>query len=321
MNFQIDAPWWGGRFTVPCKVSQYLKLSSEVQLKVLLYIFSEGASEVNTSIVAEALSVSEDAVEESIIYWHSLGIFTIKGKQVADLTKAAEPVSLDVLTLHNTKEDKTIVAIPAREISQTDTLVEQVEKTLKRKLKAYEKSSLLDLHQGYRFPVTSLVMLCEYCYSIGKDRFLHIESLAKEWHRNGIVEVKDIEPEIKRLLDYNAYETKVKNSLGFSSRTSRSQETFFRKWHELSLPIELIEHAAEISIDKTKKHDVSLEYMNSILLSWNRNGIQTVEQVKSRNMRNTRDKNKSREGNKREKAGSKYADRHRERLLKLLGED
>lgn len=338
MVMRIDIPRWGGYFSIPISVAEkYLKLSSAEQLKVLLFIMSKGEPTVDCSFVADALSISDDAVEEALQYWHSLGVLTIEGSKAADVTKPAENTSAKTTVKPAKSDDKKRVVIKYRptdieKLAQNDseirTLFEQVQKTLCRTINANEQASLINFYEYYGFPVATIIMLCEYCHSDGKDNFKYIESVAKDWHENGIIEPKDAELEIIRLTEYYTFEAEIKRALGLSSKTTKSQKSYFEKWQKLSFPVDLVDYAGEISIDKTKEHTVSFEYMDSVLSSWNENGIVTVAQAQKESVEKATEtkktasaKKSTKTSEKREKAGSKYADRDRERLLKLLGEE
>lgn len=338
MVMKINIPRWGGYFSIPISVAEkYLKLSSAEQLKVLLFVLSKGEFNIDCSYVADALSVSDDAVEEALQYWHSLGVLTIEGSTAADVTKPAEITCAKPTVSAAKVDDKKRVVIKyrpsdieklAKNDSEIRTLFEQVQKTLCRTINASEQASLINFYEYYGFPVATIIMLCEYCHSDGKDNFKYIESVAKDWHQNGIIEPKDAELEIIRLTEYYTYEAEIKRALGLTSKTTKSQKSYFEKWRKLSFPVDLVDYAGEISIDKTKEHTVSFEYMDTVLTSWNENGIVTVAQAQKDSSDKSAGAKKTASGkkptkttDKREKAGSKYADRDRERLLKLLGEE
>ncbi len=335
MVMTIDIPRWGGFFNVPISVAEkYLKLSSAEQLKVLLFVLSNGTPNIDCSYVADALSMSDEAVEDALHYWHSVGVITIEGCTATVITRQTETVEKPIVESSTNQPEKKRAVIKyrptdieklAKSDSEISTLFEQIQKTLCRTIKDNEQMSLINLHGFFGFPVSTIIMLCEYCHSIGKDQFAYIEKVAKDWYENGIIEPKDAEPEIKRLSEYHSYESELKRLLGLPARTTKSQKEYFEKWHRLNFSVELVDYAGELSIDNTSKHAISFEYMDSILTRWNESSIKTVAQAKKDSDKWHEENDKPRSNKKpsaasgeRKKAGSKLADIHRERIMKLL---
>ena len=67
MSYKIDFGVWGSVFAVPTSVvDKGLKLASEAQLKVLLYILRSSGVTLTDESVAEALSLHPEDVRDAI---------------------------------------------------------------------------------------------------------------------------------------------------------------------------------------------------------------------------------------------------------------
>ena len=81
MNYFINPGALSAVFTVPCKaVDSGLKLASEAQIKVLLYVMRNLAEGIDAGNTAAALGMTESGVEDCLLYWSQAGIFGAAGK-------------------------------------------------------------------------------------------------------------------------------------------------------------------------------------------------------------------------------------------------
>ena len=90
MSYKIDLGMWGSVFAVPTAVvDKGLKLASEAQLKVLLYILRNSDSQITDESVAEALGLHSDDVRDGIFAY-------VTGRDVKD---KGEEFTIENLTL------------------------------------------------------------------------------------------------------------------------------------------------------------------------------------------------------------------------------
>ena len=67
MKYAINPQMYGAMFAVPCAIAeQYIRLSSELQLKVLLLFLHRGPSEQIENTIAETLRVQPADVEDAL---------------------------------------------------------------------------------------------------------------------------------------------------------------------------------------------------------------------------------------------------------------
>ena len=285
MKYTIDINKWGSFFSVPCAVAdKHLKLSSGDFIKVLLCVFADGSPSVDTAYVAQKCGVSEETAEEALLYWNSLGIIIINGKEEGVIKEHTEAKAS--IVSHSAAEKKTVIRYSPADLQKLAedspdirTMFVSVEKALERTINSTEQAAFVDIYEYYGFPVASVVMLTQYCSRIGKTTMAYIRSVAKNWNERGIVSPKDVEREVIRLEEYHSFENEVKRALGLSSKTTKKQQEYFTQWQEMGISVDLIEMAGEISIDNTDSHSVKLSYINKILHSWHDAGVKTVQQA------------------------------------------
>ena len=83
MSYKINFGGWESVFAVPTAiVDKGLKLASETQLKVLLYILRNSQNDLSDELVAKALSIHEEEVADSIDYWSEKGLFVKMGESL-----------------------------------------------------------------------------------------------------------------------------------------------------------------------------------------------------------------------------------------------
>lgn len=291
MIYNIDISRWGGFFNVPISVAQnYLKLSSASQLKVLLYILSQGTQVVDCDAVAENVGVTSEEVEEAVIFWQSVGVIDIQGKEKAKVTIPAvspavgakpaqsEPIKQKKAKLTYNPSDIAKLADSNEDIKN---ILQQAQASLCKTITNSDQMMLLNLYEYYGFPAATIIMLCEYCRSIDCVTPAYIEKVAKSWYDEGIVEPKDADAKVKYLMEYHSFENEIKRRLGLNASTTTKQARYFESWKKRGFSPELIEYAGELSIDGTDKHIVSFEYVESILSSWEANHISTVDEAKN----------------------------------------
>ncbi len=83
MLFRINLGDWGSVFAVPTKVvTEKLKLSSECQLKVLLYILGNNSRAFTNEEIGRALGIHEDDVKDALTYWVNEGILAFSRETI-----------------------------------------------------------------------------------------------------------------------------------------------------------------------------------------------------------------------------------------------
>lgn len=135
---------------------------------------------------------------------------------------------------------------------------------------------LMFIYDGLGFDNDLIDYLVEYCFSKGKRSMRYIEATAIAWAKEGI---HTAEQARERQAIYSQLAASVMQAFGISSRSLVPEErACLDRWSgTYRMPEELILEACRRSVRATGKP--SFEYAESILASWDRQGIHTMEDV------------------------------------------
>ena len=121
------------------------------------------------------------------------------------------------------------------------------------------------------------LIVLEYCISKGHSSMRYLDKVAIGWHANNITTVEQAKEDAA--IHSQAYYGVMK-ALGITGRSLVNSETaFIRKWtKEYAFDLALIQEACSRTISAT--HQPSFEYTDSILTSWHKNQVHTLDDVK-----------------------------------------
>lgn len=135
---------------------------------------------------------------------------------------------------------------------------------------------LMFIYDGLGFDNDLIDYLVEYCFSKGKRSMRYIEATAIAWAKEGIHTAAQAR---ERQAIYSQLTASVMKAFGISSRSLIPEErACLDRWSgTYQMPDELILEACRRSVRATGKP--SFEYAESILASWDKQDIHTMENV------------------------------------------
>ena len=311
MPYIIDGGIWSSVFAVPTAVvDQHIKMCSPLSLKILLMMLRHAGTPVDAAWLSEQLRLPAADISDAINYWVGAGIVSDTDKPVSALSPAASAAPAPALPaaqqpapalcVTETKDAVTgqkITTISARpRVSRADIaemaqvsppfsqLLKEAQQVLGAPLDPAESATLASLFGYYKFEPGVILMLLQYCVSIGKPSMKYLESIASDWIDRGITAHDDAEREITRLAESNGNQKKVISAFRIQGRSLSAREReFVNDWFSLGLDERLIPLACEATLDKTGK--VSFSYAGKILTAWKEKRINTpaaaIEDLKS----------------------------------------
>ncbi len=302
MAYLINLGGWGAVFAVPASVvDKGLKLASESQLKVVLYILRHGGEMITDETISEALSIHTADVHDAIEYWKEKGLFisadnelripeTIQTQPVVN-TADSSVVSENTTQEEPKKEKNRAVSRPQKPEpayvraringdSNIKSMMDEAEIILGKLLSRPDTSTLLMLHDTYGLPIDVIVMLLGHCKEIGKTNMLYIERTGISWADDGVFSHELAEEKIKSYSEFQTAWGTVATVFGIrltGSPTAKQLEyagTWVNKW---LMSESMLRLAYERCVDQ--KGDVKLSYINGILKRWYENSLKTVDDV------------------------------------------
>lgn len=305
MSYKIDLGMWGSVFAVPTAVvDKGLKLASEAQLKVLLYILRNSDSQITDESVAEALGLHSDDVRDALSYWSDKSLLVKVGES---LTAAEKPSSeAPAVTADETPKDDAAVnnpvsRRPSRVIKpepayinrrmkaepKLQVLMDEASRILSKVLSSSDTATLIMLHDTDGLPVEVLLMLMEYAAKIGKGNMRYIERTGMKWSEDGINTITLAEERIRQHSESTeAFNTlRVVFGLGYSGSPTKNQLQYANIWiNQWKFTEDMLRLAYEKCVDI--KGQLNMSYINGILRKWNAEDLRNPKEVSAYESRN-----------------------------------
>ena len=227
-----------------------------------------------TVSVASQTQISGDAIPSVN---ENAAIKADKVKAILEVSSALnDPVSDVVET--PAKRKYTLDEITAfRKDESISELFFIVETYIRHPLSESDVNTVLYWREELHFSNDLIVYLLEYCISKGHSSMRYLDKVAIGWHANNITTVEQAKEDAA--IHSQAYYGVMK-ALGITGRSLVNSETaFIRKWtKEYAFDLALIQEACSRTISAT--HQPSFEYTDSILTSWHKNQVHTLDDVK-----------------------------------------
>ena len=293
MNYRFDIDNYGSSFRVPTSVvSDYIKISDGNFVKVLLCILS--GNRVTTSVqLAKKCGLDENTVDDAVIYWTNLGVISVNNTTVApsvtvdeNNNEKAKPVSVvEAVRPKKKVESKYVYKYSNKEIQEKSekdenfkNLLEEIQKTLQFSINGEETIRLAELYDLYRFDTPSILLVADYCASMGKRSIAYLSTVMIRWFEDEEISTySEVQKKIIQLNDFHKYENVVLNTFGMTNKPSKQQREYIEKWQSMGITKELL----EIAYDKclNQKGSLSFNYIDGTIKKWTEGGITTPEQV------------------------------------------
>lgn len=284
------------------QVLEHLKEASGDQLKVIIFALSK----LNTSLqeIAEATGLSEATVYDALSLWKKKGVISVTGlgkkPSAANGEKAPEPTEKvraeapDAEDTANEKKSPRVVLMSSELPSYssdrinrileknkgTKSLIDNCQQILGKIMSIHEVEVILKLMDYLDLDADFILLLCTHCASINKTSLRYIEKTALSLFDSGITEYESLEKYVESYAVARSREGKIRKLLGIGDRSlTKKERDIFVKWAIWGMPMNVIEKAFEITAENTKRF--SLNYMNTVLERWYKEGLCTLKKVEA----------------------------------------
>ena len=280
-NIRIQ-PQYGSRVAVlpvPADAA-VMRGATREQLAVLIALMSEG--EFSYFSIAERSGATRDQIDDAVRYWETAGVLTVERTERAAAPAHAEeaPAKKTLeraaqLPRYNTDE-------AARYLEQNPaaaSLIDCCQQELGKIFNTAEAEIIIGLLDYLSLGPEYILFLCAYLGKKGRKSLRYIEKTAIALHDAGVVTYEQLELHLRKLDRADEAEKQLRDLFGIGQRAlvKREREAFFRWISDWEMPLDVIERAYEITVNRTK--EPSVPYTNAILEKWNAEGVKTVEQV------------------------------------------
>ena len=291
MAISINLGKWGSVFPVPaCIVDESIKIASEQQLKVILFLLRNCNNSYTYEDISKALSIHQSDVKDCIDFWIDRGVLCENGNTLtppqgtAEVNESttAEPVKTPArhTPTRATKPDIVTAAQNGSADETLQALLAEVEIALSKPLSSGDTATIVMLYDTCGLLPEVIIMLVNYCISINKGNMYAIEKMGVKWGDEGVDSIETAENKIAYNTRLNKNWKKVSGVFGLSnvgSPTKKQLEFAYRWVEEWHFSDEMLRAAYEACIDSAGKF--SMSYINKILQRWNNAGIYVTEDI------------------------------------------
>ncbi len=305
MSYKISFGGWESVFAVPTAVvDKGLKLATETQLKVLLYILRNAQNDISDESVAAVLSVHADDVRDALLYWADKGLLVRMENDISIPEKktessATKPSDDVTETMNSESEDKpqrtvsyssarplrpepAYVAKRLRSDKSLVVLMDEAGRILSKVLSNADMATLVMLHDTDGLPVEVLLMLMEYSAKIGKGNIRFIQRTGMKWAEEGINTIELAEAKIRRHSESSDAFKKVSLIFGLHTNgtPTKKQLEFADQWvNNWKFSEDMLRLAYERCVDV--KGEFNMSYINGILRRWFDEGLRNPTEVEA----------------------------------------
>lgn len=274
MKYTFNMTVLGNTFVLPSiVVDKYIKIATETQLKVLLVLMRNISQEIDSSKIADALSLPKSEVDDALLFWSQRELLNCE--QVKEQDK--KPV-----IINSTLPSRADVIKRGLEDENLKFLLREAQLKFGRNLKQNESQLLVSLYDDYDMKVSVILLLLGYAVREGKCNLSFVKKTATEWLENGIETVEDADEFIAKQAKQNLAWSLVQNAFGIDRRKPSTKELELSNlWiNEWEISVDLLKAAYDACIDsKTKLY---MPYIANIIEQWHKEGITSADQIKKR---------------------------------------
>lgn len=279
MNFKVRKDFKTVPFSVPSEiVDSHLKLAGALQLRVILYCLRHTYdAEINPALMAELFSVSEEDVNDALMFWAELGFIECEGPVFTPAVSLPEPVK--VAPPKSPRPDRKEVARRGLESPEIAFLLNEAQQKFGRMLKQSESSVLVWIYDDLGLDASIILMILQHAVQSEKVNITYIERVARDWAENGIDTIAAAEQRIVELNNNRSAWNKMRRAFGLDSRSPSATEANLAVSCIIDWKMEdaLLKRAYDTCVDSCGKYNI--KYIKKVLTDWHKQGIGSVEEL------------------------------------------
>ncbi len=295
MSYSVNPNLFRSIFAVPTDIiDKHIRLATEHQLKVLLWILRNAPENPDIDEMCKALKINKNDVDDYLQYWVLTGVLQTDGKVVEIPTPPAiaeTPVveakkeelkkTVENIAITPSKPTSSEIATRIEESPEIGHLFNEAQMKLGRTIGYDGQCNLLLLHDHYGLPAEVLFMLIDYCVSVGKTNFSYILAVGKDWGEKEIDTLEKAAEKITALKNINSVWIEFARNCGFKTpRPTTNQITYIQKWvNDWKFSTEMIICAYEEMADHTG--NIRFSYIDKVLNSWHKAGYKKPADVEA----------------------------------------
>ncbi len=271
-------------------IDQYMAGANGEYVKVYLYLLRHQKELIEVGKIADALNHTEADVRRALTYWEKAGVLS-RGEQTVDKSTAAESAAAagtpgEALPVQNEarrslEEKKPVTADDLNRLGKDEDFAELLyiaQKYMNKVFTQRECQTFAYLYDGLHMKKDLLEYLVEYCAQLGHTSIRYLETVALNWHEQGIGTVDEAKTSSAA---YTKDVFAVMRAFGIGDRRpgvseQKIMEKWFRDW---GFTRDLVIEACSRTLQSA--HTPSFQYADRILSSWREKHVRTMSDVKA----------------------------------------
>ncbi len=275
MNYYFNPTSFGASFSVPSSiVDNCLKLATDIEIRVILFVFRHSSDGINVEEISKALAISSSEVEDALLFWTKNGLIITDAE-----TKSDNDTPTRIVVEKNEKPTRLDVAKRGLEDEKVAAILRQAQQKFGRNLKTNESSTLVYIYDDLGFSLPLVLFLLQYALNEDKLNIRFIEKTAVAWVNSGVKNVTDAEKIISKEIKENLAWKRTEKAFGIESRKPSPKEIelsllWFDDW---GLDEAYLTLAYNVCVDAKSKFIFS--YCAKTVESWHKAGLNTALEV------------------------------------------
>ena len=255
-----------------CLPAAALELCDDLTALRLLMLLSydRALADADEAILAEQLGCSVEALMDTVVRLRENGLMEPE-KKLRPSASAKNLTGQEMATVIETDD-------------RMKQLIEECQALCGKVFTPTDVSKVVALKKELGLSCEMILLLFFYYFekldAVGRRLTVsYVEKSAYGLYNQGIRTAEALQDYIKQVEMRNSNQYRLRRLFGMGDRAfTKKEKGFFEKWlTEWRMAFELVEHAYELTVDRTGK--AGLEYMSKILSDWHASGIATVEQA------------------------------------------
>lgn len=251
-------------------IDQYMASANGEYVKVYLYLLRHQNELIEVGAVADALNHTEADVRRALSYWEKAGILSRSEKEQTAPAESKTPVT----------EQRNISADSLNRLGKDEDFAELLyiaQKYMNKVFTQRECQTFAYLYDGLHMKKELLEYLVEYCAQLGHTSIRYLETVALNWHEQGITTVEEAKT-VSAAYTKDAFA--VMKAFGLTDRRpGASEQKIMEKWfRDWGFSRELVMEACSRTLQSA--HTPSFQYADKILEAWKRQKVHTLSDVK-----------------------------------------
>ena len=253
MEYIVSAQEWRNIFAVPVQiVDKHIRTCGALSLRALLILLRRGGT-ADEEQIAQELAMDTGEIRDALWYWVNAGILsTDVSHQPEPNIQAEEKKVQPAPEPPKAKENsRPVQEIPPKGASsyrgrpsneqiaammEKDPNIEFLFQAASEKLGKYlhitDRSSLIYLYDWAGIPIDVILMVIQYCCSMGKRQMRYIERVALDWQDAGVVSLETAEEHIRQIEERNSWAGEVKAAFGIRDRDLvEKEQEYVNRWY------------------------------------------------------------------------------------------